>query len=295
MRRFVLMVFVSAQALVLSPPAAFAAEIRQVSGSIKVETIAENLFLLSDGHQHIPVLVTDLGVVIVDPGSADTGNAVRAAVQQLSDKPVITLVDSHSHPDHTGGNNLFGTAVDIVAHEHTRKNMEKAGAFGANGINFLPKLMFRDRISLGAGRSRIDVRYFGRGHTGGDAWVVFPALGVAYAGDMFPGRELPIIDGNAGGSGLEYPDSLARAANALQNIDVIVSSHAGVLKRADFDAFQLLTREFHDVVIDGFNRGMSVDEVMASWNTSAPQGFPAGPVERVRNNVEFMFGELAAY
>jgi len=295
MRRLVLAVFVGAQALLLGPTAAFAAGARQDSGNIKVETIAANLFLLNDGHQHIPVLVTDLGVVVVDPGGAETGAAVRAAVQRLTNKPVITLIDTHSHRDHTGANDLFGTAVDIVAHEQTRKNMEKAAAFGANGINFLPKLMFRDRMSLGAGHTRIDLRYFGRGHTGGDAWVVFPALGVAYAGDMFPGRELATIEVNEGGSGLDYPESLERAANALRDIDVIVSGHAGVLKRADFDAFRILTREFHDVVIDGFNRGMSVDEVMASWTSSAPVGFPAAPVERVRSNVEFMFGELAAY
>jgi cyclase len=289
----VLAVFLGAQALCLGPTAALAAGATQDSGNIKVETIAENLFLLSDGHRYTPVLVTDLGVVVVDPGGAETGAAVRASVQRLTGKPIAVLIDSHSHPDHTGANDLFGTAVDIVAHEQTRKNMEKAGTFGANGINFLPKLMFRDRMSLGAGRTRIDLRYFGRGHTNGDAWIVFPALGVAYAGDMFPGRELPIIDGSEGGSGLDYPESLERAANALRDIDVIVSGHAGVLTRADFDAFRVLTREFRDVVIDGFNRGMSVDEVISSWNTSAPPSVPAAPAERVKGNIEYMFGELA--
>jgi cyclase len=292
----VFVTLVCAQALLagLSAPPAEASR-QERPGAIEVRTIAENLFLLSDGRQHTPVLVTDLGVVVVDPGGTEVGPSVRAAIERLTTKPVITLIDSHSHADHTGGNALFGTTVDIVAHEQTRRNMEKAGAFGAEGINFLPKLMFRNQMSLGAGRTRIELRYFGRGHTNGDVWVVFPAQGVAYAGDVFPGRELPVIDGSQGGSGLDYPESLTRAADALRNINVIVSGHAGALTRTDFDDFRALTQEFHDIVVDGFNRGMSVDEAIASWNSRAPARFPAAPAERVRNNVEYMFGELATY
>ena len=217
------------------------------------------------------------------------------AIRALTSKPVITLIDSHSHTDHTAGNSLFGTAVDIVAHEQTRRNMEKAGAFGADGINFLPKLMLRNRMSLGTGPARIELHYFGRGHTSGDVWVVFPALGVAYAGDMFPGRELPAIDGSQGGSGLEYPASVERAAGTLRGVNAIVTGHSGVLKPGDFDDFRASIREFHDIVIDGFNRGMSVDEVIESWNTHAPARFPAAPADRVKSNVEYMFGELATY
>ena len=272
---------------------AVAAGAQDRPGTIEVQTIAENLFLLTGGRNNTPVLVTDLGVVVIDPGSAEIGPAVRAAIQRLTSKPVITIIDSHSHGDHTGGNDLYGTAVDIVAHERTRKNMEKGGAFGPGSRNFLPKLMFRNGMSLGTGRTRIVLHYFGRGHTNGDAWVVFPALGVAYAGDMFPGRELPAIDGSQGGSGLEYLESLERAAAALRDVDVFVTGHAGVLRRVDFDDFVAVTREFRDVVIDGFNRGMSVDEVITSWNANAPTRFRAAPPERVRSNVEYMFSELA--
>jgi glyoxylase-like metal-dependent hydrolase (beta-lactamase superfamily II) len=276
--------------------AAFAESARQERpGAIEARKLADNLFLLSDGRQQTLVLVTDLGAVVIDPGSAENGPAVRAAIQALTSKPVITLIDSHSHSDHTGGNTLFGTAVDIVAHEQTRRNMESAGAFGPEGINFLPKLMFRNRMSLGTGPARIDLHYFGRGHTNGDVWVVFPALGVVYAGDMFPGRELPVIDGSQGGSGLDYPASIERAAGALGSIDVIVAGHSGALTRGDFDDFRAITREFHDIVVDGFNRGMSVDEVIESWNVNAPERFPVAPADRVQSNVEYMFGELATY
>ena len=61
----------------------------------------------------------------------------------------------------------------------------------------VPKRTFTDKMTLGSGSDRVDLFYFGRGHTGGDAWVVFPALRVLHAGDMFPNKAIPIMDKNA--------------------------------------------------------------------------------------------------
>jgi glyoxylase-like metal-dependent hydrolase (beta-lactamase superfamily II) len=292
MKRLLALAFVMVQ--VLTPETTRAGQAGPVSqAAIEVQQLADDLFLLKHGSHSTPVLITDLGVVIVDPGGAGFGAPVIAAVRRLTDRPIATLINSDAHPDHTGANDQFGTTVDIVAHEHTRKSLEQAGAFGSDGANFLPKLMVRTRMSLGAGQSRIDLLHFGRAHTNGDLWVVFPAQRVAYAGDVFPGRELPIIDGSQGGSGLDYPDTLERAADALGNIDAIVSGEQGLMRRADFDGFRALVREFHDVVIDGFNRGMSADEVIASWQANAPPTATAR-ADRVRSNVEYMFGELAS-
>ena len=45
-------------------------------------------------------------------------------------------------------------------------------------------------MTLGSGADQIDLHYFGRGHTNGDAWVVFPALRVVHAGDIFSGKNI---------------------------------------------------------------------------------------------------------
>ncbi len=49
----------------------------------------------------------------------------------------------------------------------------------------MPKRTFSDRMTIGSGADQIDLHYFGRGHTNGDAWVLFPALRVVHAGDIF--------------------------------------------------------------------------------------------------------------
>ena len=115
--------------------------------------------------------------------------------------------------------------------------MDKMDAFKGTKVNFLPKLMFRDKMTLGSGKDRIDLYYFGPGHTGGDAWVHFRGLRVLLAGDLLTARQLPVIDFDSGGSGLSYPDTLGKAAAALKNIDTIVPSHGSVLTMKDLEEY----------------------------------------------------------
>ena len=66
--------------------------------------------------------------------------------------------------------------------------MDKLKIFGESKGDGLPTRLFADYVALGDGADRVELRYFGRGHTNGDAWVFFPALRVMHAGDIFPGK-----------------------------------------------------------------------------------------------------------
>ena len=72
----------------------------------------------------------------------------------------------------------------------------------------------------------MDLYYFGRGHTGGDAWVVFPSLRALHAGDIFLGKRVPFLDAANGGSGVDIGDTLQRAHDTIRNIDTIITGHS---------------------------------------------------------------------
>ena len=84
--------------------------------------------------------------------------------------------------------------------------------FKANSGKNIAKRTFTDTLTIGKGANQIDLHYFGRGHTNGDAWTFFPALRVMHAGDIFSGKLVPLLDSNNGGSGIEIPETLAKAA-----------------------------------------------------------------------------------
>jgi glyoxylase-like metal-dependent hydrolase (beta-lactamase superfamily II) len=262
---------------------------------IELEKLNENLYILKGGGGNTVVFLTDLGVVVVDTKLAGWGQPLMDKIKLITKKPVTTLINTHAHGDHTGSNESFGTAVEIVAQDNTRANMERMDAFKGGKVNFLPKLMFKDKMTLGAGKDKIELYYFGAGHTNGDAWVVFPAIRVMHAGDMFAAKQVPIIDRINGGSGIAYSDTLAKAATVTRTaVDAIVTGHGGIVTTSDLEEYARFNRDFRNVVVDGFDHGLSVSEVVARWKMpDAYRGYASGDPERVRDNISQMFGELS--
>ena len=82
-----------------------------------------------------------------------------------------------------------------------------ADVFKDNPGKGMPKRTFKDKMTIGSGADQIDLYYFGPAHTGGDAFVVFPAHRIMHVGDTFPNKGLPIMDQNNGGFGLEYANT----------------------------------------------------------------------------------------
>jgi glyoxylase-like metal-dependent hydrolase (beta-lactamase superfamily II) len=123
-------------------------------------------------------------------------------------------------------------------------------------------------MTLGKGAERIELRYFGRAHTGGDAWVIFPALRAMHSGDAFGTKAVPIIDANNGGSGVAYPQVLARAA-ALTNVDTVITGHhATTLTMADLKTYGEFISDFVQTVQAAKKAGQTIDDVVNTWKVS---------------------------
>ena len=261
--------------------------------------VSDNLYVLSGGGGNALALVTDTGVVLVDTKLAGWGAAMLDAVRGVTDAPVTTIINTHAHGDHTGGNLDFPAVVDIIAHDQTKANMAKLAAFSGAGSRFLPNKTFATTYSVLDGIDRIELHYFGAGHTNGDAVVVFPEKRVAHMGDLFPSKSAPIIDVPNGGSGVAYPDTLARAAAALNGITTIVTGHTpipagspvrGMTSIRDLQEYADFTRDFLAAVREAIKAGKSADEAAASL--VLPERYKAYGMERAAANVRAIYDEL---
>ena len=260
---------------------------------VELQKLKDNLYVLSGGGGNTAVFVTDLGVVLVDTKLTGWGQPILDKIKTITAKPVTTIINTHAHSDHIGGNEFFPTSVEIVAQENTRLNMDKLDAFKGAKVNFLPKLMFKEKMTLGAGKDRIDLYYFGPGHTGGDTWVVFPALRVLHAGDMMGAKELPSVDLPNGGSSLRYTDTLTKALGTLKNVDTIVTGHGPLMTIRDLEEYIQFNKDFRDAVVSGFNHGLGFSEVAERWQLPAKYQGYAAQADRVKSNAQTIFGELS--
>jgi glyoxylase-like metal-dependent hydrolase (beta-lactamase superfamily II) len=260
---------------------------------VEVEKVKDNLYMLKGGGGNTAVYVGASGVTVVDAKNPGWGQPILDKIKELTPKPVTLLINTHTHGDHVSGNVEFPATVDIVVQENTKTNMEKMPIFKESGGKGMAKRTFKDKMTLGSGKDRVDLYYFGRGHTNGDAWIVFPELRVVHAGDIFSGKNLPLLDTNNGGSGVEIGDTLAKAHDGIKGVDTIITGHSTLMPWKDLGTYAEFTREFRQVVVDGFDHGLSVNEIADAWTLPAKYAGYTAPPERVKADVQAMVGELA--
>jgi cyclase len=274
---------------------------------VEVEKLKDNLFLLKGGGGNTAVFVQSNGITVVDTKNPGWGQPILDKIKELSNKPVVRIINTHTHGDHVSGNVEFPATVDIVVQENTAANMKKMapvtglsqpGApppqniFDQNKGKGLAKRTFKDKMTIDSGADQIDLYYFGRGHTNGDAWIVFPTLRVMHAGDIFSGKNAPLLDANNGGSGVEIGDSLAKAADSVKNVDTIITGHSTQMTMADLRDYAQFNKDFLAFVRQGLQGGKAPDAIAAEYKLPAKYTGYNIAEARVKSNVQVIANEL---
>lgn len=257
---------------------------------IEVEKVRDNLYMLKGGGGNTAVYVGGNGVVVVDAKNPGWGQPILDKIKELTNKPVTTLINTHTHGDHVSGNVEFPATVDIVVQENTKTNMEKMDIFKQHNGRGLPKKTFTDKMTLGSGNDRIDLYYFGRGHTNGDAWVVFPQLRAMHSGDIFASKNLPLIDTANGGSIVDVGDSLQKAHDGIKNVDTIIGGHnPTTMTFQDLQMYADFNKDFVKWAQDEKKAGKTAEQAAAEYKV--PEKYASAGYT---GNVNPLFGGLKA-
>jgi cyclase len=268
------------------------------TGAIK--PVRDNLYVIPGAGGNTTVFVTQAGVVLVDTKLPNNGEAILNQVRTVTDKPVSMIVNTHTHPDHIGSNEYFPASVEVITHENTRKWMAANPRVASNPAA-MPDRTFTDRMTLGSGDDRIELYYFGAGHTNGDAFVVFPARRAMCAGDLFAWKMAPLIDPMAGGSVLALPGTLEQAMKGIANVDTVIEGHGDVNTWNGFRDYV----EFNRALVAAAKAGMgkkTAEEIAAGLKPKFPvftkeelltdMEYGGTPLSRAVINVNVAFQEL---
>jgi cyclase len=281
---------------------------------IRLEKVKDALYIVTGGRGsgeqaisgNTTVFITETGVVLVDTKYPGYGKAILDQVKSVTNKPVTMIINTHTHADHTSGNSEFPKSVDIVAHENTRTNMSRMDQFKGGNDAFVPKKTFKDKMSLLTGKDRIDLYYFGAGHTNGDAVIVFQALRTAVMGDLFARKWAPLIDANNGGSAVAFPRTLAKAVNGIKDVDTVITGHSTttlgsgrnmtfvrsnpVMKWGDFQEYADFTRDLVAAAEAAMKAGKNVDDAVNSLKL--PDRYKDYNTANLKADVQRVYDEL---
>jgi len=232
-------------------------------GQLTTFKVRDNFYMIRSGASgNCSVLIADDGVVLIDNKFEMDHDAIMTKLREITDKPILYVIDTHMHGDHSGGNaTKQALGAKVIAHENARFQMAKSQTTG------LPNLTLEDHMRLYHGEFILDLYWLGRGHTDGDVVVHLPEQSMIFMGDLFATWEpyVTLIDYPGGGSLREWTRTLERA-QALP-FDVVIPGHGGPTDRAHLETYRVQLVRMQDMVREMNRARKSREEIQKMLET----------------------------
>ena len=269
----------------------------------KIEHVKDNLYVIT-GSSPTPretfsggntgVFVTDRGVVVVDTKLANWGPALLERIRTVTDKPVVTVINTHTHGDHTGSNEFFGAAIDSVVHENTKANMARMDAFKGDKAQFLPKRTYKDRSRSGPVRIRSTSTTSAPGTP-----TATPSSSTRRCAPCRPatcsrGRTRRSSTAATAAAARPGPRRIKTLLGAVKNVDTVIGGHQPLAGWKDLAVFQQFLADLYAADHGGAqgrqDRGAGggrhgVDQQVPGLRLDAAAGGGAGDLRRAQRKV----------
>ena len=192
--------------------------------------LTENLYMLSGAGGNMATVIAGDKVLLVDSQYAELADKIKAKLRDLGAvSGVTTLINTHLHGDHVGGNRQLAAGVDIIAHHNVLSRLAADSKFPREG---LPTVTFKEQLKLTLGGQTIRLDYLPPSHTDGDIVVWFEQANVVHFGDLlFEGR-FPFIDTNNGGSVKGYIENTRKLISMLDEQTRVIPGHGKLTDKA---------------------------------------------------------------
>jgi glyoxylase-like metal-dependent hydrolase (beta-lactamase superfamily II) len=201
----------------------------------------------------IGYLVTGDAVIAVDSQFADTAPMFLEGLKTRTPRRIDLLINSHHHPDHTGGNKVMQPSVGkIVAHANVPGLQRKQAAAAKSEANqAYADTTFDKDWKVTVGKETVSARYFGPAHTGGDIVVLFESANVAHMGDLMSYLRNPRADRPAGASIRGWITVLEQTVKSYSADTVYIFGHAKAGERVTGSSRDLLgLRDYFSAMVD---------------------------------------------
>ena len=226
---------------------------------LKVNKVKEDLFEIEGDGGNVAVYVTNEGLILVDDKYDRDHDAIMAQIKSFSSQPVKYVFSTHYHEDHSGGNGKFLSSAEVISTANARTNIVNRVQSNRAGDVQPARIVFTQETAVLLGGKEVRARYFGRGHTNGDAVVYFPALRTIHTGDLMAGTT-PLIDYPGGGSIVEWTKTLDAAMEGL-DFDTVIPGHGPVTTKENLRTYRNDVEKERNRVTALIRQGRSADEI----------------------------------
>ncbi|ADM08351.1 Zn-dependent hydrolase, glyoxylase family protein [Parvularcula bermudensis HTCC2503] len=258
----------------------------------ELRDLGDGLYMITGEGGNIMVSTGADGAFVIDDQFDRLAEKNLALIEEVSEEPIVFVLNTHYHGDHTGGNLAFYNAgATIIAHENVRRRLAEA-ADKEDGA--LPVITFSENVTFHWNDQSIRVMHVPNAHTDGDSFVFLPQANVIHSGDLVFSSMYPYIDVEAGGSVDGMLSGLNRIRQLANSETQIVPGHGPLSDEDDVTAQIDLLRTARRLVREQMMEGHDVEAVveadpLADYNEDWAWRFVSG-----EKMVRQLFADLMA-
>jgi cyclase len=210
----------------------------RVTPPVTLEKISGKVYQVNGGAgSNGGVIIGENTVLVIDAKmDEESVNQSIKAIKSATDRPIKYLVNTHSDGDHIMGNRFYPGSVTFIAHENCREDFFKVN-FGRESdwgepefYPFTPSLTFKEHMNVWLGKDKVELHYFGIGHTTGDLVVYLPEDKIAFLGDQYFSSRPQLIHSNKNGNSFEHVRTLRKMLETL-DAEIFLSGHSDPVGR----------------------------------------------------------------
>ncbi|HMB73583.1 MAG TPA: MBL fold metallo-hydrolase [Gammaproteobacteria bacterium] len=251
--------------------AAIFAQPAQDFADVEIEThsVADGIYYLAGAGGNVGVLAGPDGVVLIDTQFAPLTQRIVAAVQAITDAPIRFVVNTHVHPDHTGGNeNLQNMGYPVVANDNVRVRMAHGIRGGAPSPQAaMPTMTFPGELGFHLNQN-VRLIKVPPAHTDGDTYIHFVDANVLHLGDVFRTTGYPVIDVDNGGSAQGTLAALQVAIDLSNAQTRVIPGHGELSGVDDVREFRAMIADVTQRVSALIGQGLTLEQVLAAAPTA---------------------------
>lgn len=240
---------------------------------ITTSDLGNHAYELAGQGGNMTLVVGGDGLILVDTEFAPLHDKIRAAIAAISPLPVKYIVNTHYHPDHTGGDAAFiKEGVTVLAQENVKKRLLAGTNNGPNGAKIAPvgadavptKTYRSGTVTLSVKGVTATVGHITNAHTDGDSYVWFPDANVLATGDIVALGRYPSIDTGNGGNIKGMIAGVAHYLKMVNGKTRVVPGHGPLTDKAGLVAYRQFLVEARDRVAKLIKAGKSQQEIIAA-------------------------------
>jgi len=217
--------------------------VTDLSEGFLTRELATGVYMLTNGNYQSMFMTTGEGVVLID-APQPLVQYIEAAVADVTDEPITTLIYSHGHSDHIGGSHLLARdGLEIIAEERVAKFIEQK----LDGRRLPPTRTFNDEIVLHKGGRTISLKRDEFHSPEGDLIIYLPDEKVMMAVDIIAPGWVPLLDFDITGNMFVYLGAFDRLLS--YEFETFISGHtAEVAHRKDVEITKKYAFDVHETV-----------------------------------------------